>query len=234
MDAQVKRELKQYSTAARAKANAWYFKSGPGQYGAGDIFMGVSVPDQRKVAKHYYSNITLPEVLTLLSDPVHECRLTALFMLVYQFEKTTDEQTRKRIFEFYIKHRAYINNWDLVDSSASHIVGGYLHGKDAALLTKLAGSNSLWDRRIAMISTLYEIVAGTPHEGLRIATILVNDRHDLIQKAVGWMLREIGKRCGKDYLISFLNTHYKTMPRTALRYAIERLSPAERTHYMKK
>lgn len=233
MDTQVISELKKLSSPEKARASAWFFKTGKGQYGEGDIFIGVTVPDQRKVARSYYKHIPLKDIESLLKSPVHEYRLTALIMLVYKFEKEKDEKRRKELFDFYIKNRGYVNNWDLVDSSAHHIVGAYLSGRDTSLLTRLARSPVVWDRRIAIISSFYQLGHHDPTVSLKLASLLVNDNHNLIQKAVGWTLREVGKRCDEKALIAFLDKHYRSMPRTALRYAIERLSPSQKAHYMK-
>jgi 3-methyladenine DNA glycosylase AlkD len=234
MYTQVIDELRNHSSPDKARASAWFFKTGRGQYGEGDVFIGVTVPTQRTIARKYYKNISLIDIKSLLASPVHEHRLTALIMLVYRFEKEKQQSGRKVIFDFYVKNRKYVNNWDLVDTSAHHIVGAYLSGRDTSLLTRLARSPIIWDRRIAMIATFYEIGRGESKEAFRIAKILLHDPHDLIQKAVGWTLREIGKRCDEKELIDFLNTHYRSMPRTALRYAIERLTPSKKSYYMKR
>ena len=230
----VTKALKTVATAERAKTNAWFFKSGPGQYGEGDKFLGVTVPQQRVIAKQF-KNLSLTEVEKLVMSPWHEERLTGVFILVYQYQRT-DTVNKKAIYDFYMSHTKCINNWDLVDSSAGYIVGQWLDGKPEKMkvLTKLAKSDLLWDRRIAMIATFYYITQGTADEALQIIEILINDRHDLIQKAVGWMLREIGKRVDKQALVDFLDKHATTMPRTSLRYAIERFSPTERAKYLGK
>jgi len=224
-------ELKALATPKKAKASSWFFKTGPGQYGEGDQFIGVTVPEQRSIAKKY-RDLELADVETLLQSPVHEERLVALFILVLKF-KRANNATREKIYNLYLARAAkYVNNWDLVDSSASYIVGAYLEGKPKDILIRLAHSENLWEKRIAMISTLYFIAKKDPKPTLEIAEILINDKHDLIQKAVGWMLREIGKHCSKDTLTKFLDKHAATMPRTALRYAIEHFSPSERQYYL--
>lgn len=211
-----------------------FFKADPGEYAEGDKFLGVTVPKQRAIAKKYYKNISLNEVMVLLKSPWHEDRLTALFILVLQFQKG-GQQTKDEIFDLYVENTRYINNWDLVDSSADKIVGSWLEDSPYKMkvLNKLAASNDLWERRISMIATYHYIKQGRADEALEIAEMLVGDSHDLINKAVGWMLREIGKRVDKELLINFLDKHAATMPRTALRYAIEHLDPKTRDYYLK-
>lgn len=230
---QLKSELRSLAEPKRAEASAWFFKTGPGQYAEGDRFLGVTVPNQRKVAKKY-KDLSLRDVEKLILSPWHEERLTGIFILVSDFIRG-DEKTKKDIYDFYMSHTENINNWDLVDSSASYIVGSYLEGKPEkmAVLQKLASSSMLWERRIAMIATLKYIVDGRADEALVIAEKLIDDKHDLIQKAVGWMLREVGKRVDRQLLVSFLSEHYKTMPRTALRYAIEHFDEPTRQKYLK-
>lgn len=230
--ADVSKALRLVATPKKAKANAWFFKSGPGEYAEGDKFLGVTVPEQRKIAKQH-KDLSLSEVKKLVTSSWHEERLTGLFILVDQF-KHGDEKARAQIYKFYLNHTGSINNWDLVDSSASYIVGPYLENlsEKMKVLTKLAGSKSLWERRIAMIATGHYIYQGRADEALIIAETLVDDNHDLIQKAVGWMLREIGKRVGREPLLKFLDRHAATMPRTALRYAIEHFEPRLKAHYM--
>ena len=213
-----------------------FFKCGPGEYGEGDRFLGVTVPAQRRIARRF-RDLPLREVDALLQSPFHEERLTALFILVDQFTRTDDVRIRGRIFRLYMKRLRFINNWDLVDSSAAQVIGGWLADKPAAerreLLERLARSPHLWSRRVAMIATLYFIYRGEHRDAIRIATRLVHDEHDLIHKAVGWMLREVGKRASPEALTTFLSRHAATMPRTMLRYAIERLPSAERRRWMK-
>ena len=228
----VSRALREVATVERARSNAWFFKTGKGQYGYGDKFLGVTVPQQRKISKDY-KNLSLKEVEKLVMSPWHEERLTGVFVLVLQFQRGSQD-TKQEIYDFYIAHTNCINNWDLVDSSASYIVGPWLADKPnkMKILTKLADSKLLWDRRIAIIATLYYICQGRPDEVLVIAEQLLYDEHDLIQKAVGWMLREMGKRVDVKLLENFLDQHAATMPRTTLRYAIEKLSPKERKYYL--
>lgn len=229
---QVRNELKTFASPERAKSNAWFFKTGPGQYGEGDKFLGVTVPNQRKVAKKF-KDLPLPEIENLVMSPWHEERLTGVFILVYAYQHG-NIQTKKEIYDFYISHTECINNWDLVDSSASYIVGVWLtdNPQKMKVLIKLANSKLLWDRRIAIISTFKYIYDGSSEETLEIANILLHDNHDLIQKAVGWMLREIGKRVDRKILLDYLDKHAATMPRTTLRYAIEHLDKKQRQIYL--
>ncbi len=269
----VKAVLRQLGSAEKAKSSAWFFKTGVGQYGEGDVFIGVTVPEQRAVAKRFLG-LSIHEVENLLHSPEHEFRLTALVIWVNQYRKGSEE-VQAEIFKRYLANTKWINNWDLVDASADQIVGAYLQGEDKALLARMARSSDLWERRIAMLATFYYIKKGDAVDALKVAAILVHDHHDLIQKAVGWMLREVGKRCGQlssqialsttpvrirrrsttahlrasssprtlsttaglesgvEILEGFLKQHYKTMPRTMLRYAIEHFEPELRTAYLK-
>lgn len=215
---ELKKDLEQMANPEKAAFFPRFFKSGKGQYGEGDKFLGVTVPHQRVLAKKY-KNLPLPDVKKLLDSKIHEHRLTGLLILVGQFEKG-EEKLRKEVYEFYLKNKVRVNNWDLVDSSAHKIVGPYLEDKNRDILFELAESDSLWDRRIAMIATFHYIRKKEFEDALRIAEILVDDRHDLIHKAVGWMLREIGKR-DEGVLIEFLRRH-QDMPRTMWRYATEK------------
>lgn len=227
----VQKALAAIATPERAKASAWFFKTGPGQYGEGDKFIGVTLPDQRKVAREF-KTLPLNELDLLIQSPIHEHRMTGLIILVGQFKKA-DEAGRKQIYDFYLAHTDRVNNWDLVDSSASQIVGGYLHNMDRKILLQLAKSDSLWERRIAIIATAHFIGQSESEWTFRIADLLMEDRHDLIHKACGWMLREVGKKCGRDVLKGYLKTRYKAMPRTMLRYAIEHFDPKTRQMYLK-
>ncbi len=229
----IKQALQDKADKKKEEVLKRFFKTGKGQYGEGDIFIGVVVPAQREIARKF-KQCVLEEVGKLLQDPIHECRLTALFILVGQFLKS-DERRRKEIYELYLKKTTFINNWDLVDSSAPNIVGTYLLDKPEArkTLLKLAKSKSLWEKRIAMMATFTFIRAKRYQEALELAEILLHDEHDLIQKAVGWMLREIGNR---DLKIEekFLDKYAKEMPRTALRYAVEKISKEKKDEYMGK
>lgn len=206
-----------------------FFKTGPGEYGEGDRFLGIRVPVLRRKAKEF-SNTPLSETLRVFKSAFHEERLLALFLLVSKFSKGQADQ-KKEIYELYLKHTEYINNWDLVDSSAGHIVGAYLADKDKKPIYRLAGSRNLWERRIAAISTFPMIKANDFETALDVSRMLLTDGEDLIHKAVGWMLREIGKR---DISVErdFLKKHYQVMPRTMLRYAIEKFSEEERKRYL--
>jgi len=228
---QIKEDLLKLKNPEKAKLLAGYFKTGKGQYGEGDVFLGITVPEQRKVAKRYL-NAVLKDIQILLSSKVHEHRLTALFILIAKYQKG-DVALKKRIFVFYLKNTKHINNWDLVDISAGHIIGDYLLDKDRTILYRLAGSKQLWERRIAIMATFKFIREDQFEDTFKISKALLNDEHDLIHKAVGWMLREVGKR-DKGIEEKFLQKHYKKMPRTMLRYAIERFSEAERRFYLSK
>jgi 3-methyladenine DNA glycosylase AlkD len=207
-----------------------FFKIGPGEYGEGDRFLGIKVPEIRKLAKEYQA-IPLTEATQILQSPIHEERLLALFILIQAFAKG-DKDTKEKIYHLYLKNTRYINNWDLVDASAAHIAGAFLKEKNKKPLYDLARSSDLWERRIAIMATFHFIKDGTFTETLKIARMLLSNKEDLIHKAVGWMLREVGKR----HLATeerFLKKHYKKMPRTMLRYAIERFPESKRQRYLK-
>jgi len=225
----IKKDLQAESDPLKKKGLSRFFKTGKGEYGEGDIFLGVTVPKIRRVAKKY-KDVSLDEIRTLLRSLIHEERLTALLILVENFRKA-DETEKTEIFNLYLKNTKYINNWDLVDLSASRIVGEYLKDKPVDILYTLAKSKSLWERRIAIISTFQFIWEGRFAETLKISKILLTDRHDLIHKAVGWMLREVGKRSFKTEE-GFLKKHYKKMPRTMLRYSIEKFPEKLRLRYL--
>ncbi|MBI4994982.1 DNA alkylation repair protein [Candidatus Peregrinibacteria bacterium] len=214
----------------KAKILSRFFKTGKDEYGEGDIFLGVVVPEQRKIAK-CFGGLPFSEILKLLKNPIHECRLTALFILIHQYQKGSEE-IKKKIFGTYLKNLRYVNNWDLVDISAPKIVGDFLLQRPAErkFLYKLAKSNALWGRRVAILSTLTFIRAKQFQDTLKIAKILLHDKHDLIHKAVGWMLREIGK-IDQTAEENFLRGHYKQMPRIMLRYAIEKFSAEKKKCY---
>jgi len=207
-----------------------FFKTGKGEYGEGDIFYGIKVPEQRTIAKQF-KDLTFDDLKELIKSRVHEERLIAAFILVDQY-KRGDEKKKKIIFDFYLKNRKGINNWDLVDLSAPKIVGAYLIDKEKELLYKFANSNDLWEKRISIISTQAFIREHFFEDTLNISKILLGDKHDLIHKAVGWMLREIGNR-DLETEEEFLKKHYKTMPRTMLRYAIEKFPEQKRIAYFK-
>ncbi len=230
----LKADLRAVADPEKAAFSPRFFKAGPGEYAEGDQFLGVTVPLQRKIAKKY-RGMWLGDIEKLVTSPWHEERLTGLIILVNAY-KTGSEKAKQEIYNFYITHTDCINNWDLVDSSAGYIVGPQLEDSPYKMkvLTKLAKSSNLWERRIAMLATFHYIVnRGRADEALIIAEILLHDKHDLIQKAVGWMLREIGKRVDRELLVSFLNKHAATMPRTTLRYAIEHFDKLTRGNYLK-
>jgi 3-methyladenine DNA glycosylase AlkD len=225
-------DFKKFADAEQAVNLQRFFKTGKGQYGYSDIFLGLTVPVQRTLAKTY-RDLPLTDVVSLLQSKIHEHRLTALLILILKYQ-TADDKARKTIFDLYLKHRKWINNWDLVDLSAPNIVGSYLLDKNRAISYQLAKSKSLWDKRIAILATFEFIKNGQAEDTFQIAEILLNDSHDLIHKAVGWMLREVGKRIGRPTEEMFLQKHHRQMPRTMLRYAIERFSPTLKKKYMAK
>lgn len=226
-------ELKHASDPERAKNLEWFFKTGKGEYGEGDQFLGITVPKLREISKKYQS-LNLNDLQKLLESKIHEHRLSALMILRFKYEnKSVDEKSKKEVVHFYLLNTKKINNWDLVDLSCHYILGNWLLTKDREILYKLAKSDNLWEKRISIISTFAFIRNDQFTDTLRISEILINDKHDLIHKAVGWALREIGKK-DKKVEISFLNKYYKTMPRTMLRYAIEKFSEKERKFYLKK
>ncbi len=227
---EVRKEILRQKNPSQAIILQRFFKTGKGEYGEGDIFYGIKVPVQRKIAKQF-NDLPQIEFKILLSSNVHEERLIAALILVDQFKKG-DEKKKKIIFDFYIRNRKGINNWDLVDLSAPKIVGEYLIDKEKDLLYKFATSKDLWERRISIISTQTFIREHFFEDTLKISRILLNDEHDLIHKAVGWMLREVGNRDIKTEE-EFLKKHYKTMPRTMLRYAIEKFPERKRKDYLK-
>lgn len=223
------RELRGLGNARDAQFLQRFFKTGKGEYGEGDVFLGVRVPATRKVAARY-RDLPLGEVRKLLRAREHEARLLAVIILTLQYARA-DVAARQAIFDLYLDNTKYVNNWDIVDVSAPRIVGAHLHGGDVALLDELARSPSVWERRIATLATAYFIKQGEFGPTLKIAQRLLSDDHDLIHKAAGWMLREVGK-LDADVLRDFLDRHHRRMPRTMLRYAIERLSAGERAHYL--
>jgi 3-methyladenine DNA glycosylase AlkD len=226
---QIRKRLRQLANPERAKVSLRYFKTAPGQYGAGDQFIGNTVPDLRKLSREN-QNLAWQEVLELLHSPIHEERALALLILNLQF-RPASEQERTAIHRLYLKNTAWINNWDLVDSSAEIIVGEYLLDKDVDLLHRLADSKSLWERRIAMIAGFAFVKRQRFDVPISIAKQLMRDTEDLIHKAAGWMLREIGKR-DLTTLQNFLNRHAAFMPRTMLRYAIEKFPEQDRQKYL--
>lgn len=208
-----------------------FFKTGKGQYGEGDKFLGISVPDTRKLARRF-SHCSFDILSSLIKSEYHEARLLALFIVIQKLKKS-DEETKKKAYDFYFKNIKYINNWDLVDITCRFIVGDYLIEKDRSRLYTLAKSKNLWERRTAIVSTYSLIRIGQFDDTLKISEILLTDKHDLIHKAVGWMLREVGKK-KEAVLVSFLKKNYKIMPRTTLRYSLERLPGEMREEFMKR
>ena len=225
----VRRELRAEADADDAIFLQRFFKTGPGEYGEGDKFLGLRVPTLRRLARTHRS-LSVDDTLQLLASKWHEERLFALILLVGHYARG-DAATKQRVYDAYLENTRYINNWDLVDASAEHIVGPHMAPNEITVLERLAESADVWERRIAMLATFHWIKRREFAPALHIAHRLVNDKHDLIQKAVGWMLREIGKRDGKVER-EFLREHCRTMPRTMLRYAIEKFPDAERKRYL--
>ena len=210
-----------------------FFKTGKGQYAEGDVFLGIVVPTTRNIVK-VNKSLPLPEIQLLLNSEYHEARLAGLLFLVQQFKKAKAKKEQRDIFDFYVLNAKKANNWDLVDLSCRDIIGLYLLNKtDRSILYKLAESDNLWEQRIAIVSTWTLIKYKQYEDTLSLSEKLMNHKHDLMHKAVGWMLREVGKK-DKETLVDFLEIHYKNMPHTALRYAIEHFSPEERAYFMKK
>ena len=228
--ADIKNEMRKLANKIIAEHSQRFFKTGKGQYGEGDIFLGIRVPVLRKIAKKF-RRISLAEVSKLLESKFHEERLLSILMLVNLF-KSGDEDDQELIYELYLDKTKFINNWDIVDISAGNIVGAFLFEKDKAPLYRLVFSENLWERRIAIVATFYFIRNDEFDDTLKIAEILFTDKEDLIHKAVGWMLREVGKRV-IEIEEEFLEEHYLKMPRTMLRYAIERFPETRRKMYLK-
>ncbi|MFC0027915.1 DNA alkylation repair protein [Micromonospora chaiyaphumensis] len=228
--ADVRHELAGLADPRRAQGLSRFLQMTPGGYGEGDRAIGVSVPEQRRVAARYWRDLSLAGTEELLTGGVHEERLTALFILVRKFAKG-DEEERGRIFRMVLANTDRINNWDLVDSSAPYIVGPWLVDRDRSVLDRLAGSSLLWDRRIAVMATFAFIRVGDFRWTFRLGERLLHDPHDLVHKAVGWMLREVGNR-DRAAEEEFLARHYRAMPRVMLRYAIEKFEPQRRREYL--
>lgn len=228
---EMKNELRKYEREDKKDILPRFFKTGKGEYGEGDIFIGVVVPDIRTVAKKY-KDTDLKTVENLLHSKIHEERMLALFIMVQKYIKA-DEELRGNIVKIYLRNTKYINNWDLVDLSAEKILGDYYFDRDRGVIFKMAHSRDLWERRIAIMTTFQFIKRGDFADTFRISEILLNDGHDLIHKAVGWMLREVGNR---DMVAEerFLKKHYKKMPRTMLRYAIEKFPESKRIKYFER
>ena len=209
-----------------------FFKTGPGEYGEGDQFLGVTVPNQRQIAKQFFKEITFEEFSELIQHPYHEVRLTGLLALVYRFEKTKSESEQEKLVHFYLSHLEFVNNWDLVDSTCHQILGNFYWKREKTLFYELADSGLLWRQRIAMISSYFWIRKGEFVDAFALAKRLKNHSHDLMHKAVGWMLREIGNR-DFEVELDFLKKNYQTMSRTALRYAIEKFPEEMRQDFLK-
>lgn len=239
---EVIKELLKLKNKEKSLILARFFKTGKGQYGEGDKFLGITVPVSRKIA-HKYSNLDFSDIESLLKNKYHEVRLVGLLILVHKYKTSTKKNLaeKEKIVKFYLKNTKYINNWDLVDLSAHYTLGDYLYSRTVlkrasprTVLMKLAKSNNLWERRIAIISTFAFIYKNESEWTFTITKILLNDKEDLIHKACGWMLREVGKRVSESQLKAFLDLYGTKMPRTMLRYAIERLPEKKRLYYLKR
>jgi len=224
-------ELQKLANKDKAKILQRFFKTGKGEYGEGDVFLGITVPQIRQVTKKYFKQLSLKDIQQLLQSNIHEKRLLALLILIEKYTHQ-DEKSKEVIFNFYLSNTKRINNWDLVDLSAPNILGNYLLTKDRKILYSLASSSSLWEKRIAILSTYAFIKNNQFQDTLKIAEILLKDKHDLLHKATGWMLRELGKR-NQPLEEQFLKKHCKIMPRTMLRYAIEKFPEEKRRFYLK-
>lgn len=226
----IKKEIREFADPGKAKLLQGFFKTGKGEYGEGDRFLGVKVPESRGVAGKYFSEVGLSDIGELIGSSFHEDRLTGLIMLVKKFERA-GEKEKKKIFDFYLAHSGRVNNWDLVDLTAPNIVGKWLVGRDRKIIYKLVRSENIWERRIAMVSTLSFIKEKDLGDVFRIAEMLLGDGEDLMHKAAGWMLREAGKKDEKS-LVAFLEKNKRVMPRTMLRYAIERFDEKRRKEFL--
>lgn len=227
----IQTDLQSLSDTNRATKSARFFKTNKGEYGAGDVFVGITMPKLRTLAKQYYQTVTFSNIEKLLASPIHEYRMLGLLFLVYKYKKVAS-QDKKTIYNYYVKHITCVNNWDLVDVTAPHIVGDYLVEIDAPQqLYVWAKKDDLWLQRIAIISTFSWIRVQNFEPTLKVSKLLLAHPHDLIHKAVGWMLREVGKRDQKK-LYGFLDVHAIQMPRTMLRYAIERVPDTKRRYYL--
>jgi len=227
----IRQALRRHQDKKKAEVLRGFFKTGIGEYAEGDVFLGVTVPVLRKLAREF-KDIELKSAVELLRSSIHEERLLALLILILKY-RVSSEKDKKKIYRIYLGNTRYINNWDLVDVTAKHIVGDYLRDKDRSVLYELARSPLLWDRRIAILSTFHFIENCQFEDTIKIAELLLSDRHDLIHKAVGWMLREVGKR-NLEREENFLKVHHKSMPRTMLRYAIEKFPESKRRRYLNK
>ena len=223
--------LKASANPEKVKVYQRFFKTGKGEYGEGDVFLGLAVPETRKIAKEFL-HLSFEEIKKHLQSKYHEERLAALLILVERYKNTKEEKIKKQIVNFYLDNAKFINNWDLVDLTADKILRDYLLNKEKNILCALAKSDNLWERRIAIISTFEFIKSKQFEDTFKISELLLNDNHDLIHKAVGWMLREAGKR-DVNVLEYFLKTHYKKMSRIALRYATEKFPEEKRRRYLR-
>lgn len=230
---QILEALQFLSTPEKRDFLPYFFKTGKGQYAEGDQFIGVVVPDSRKLVKEYWQKATLDDVQEILKSEFHEMRLVALLILVTKFEKTKDEKEKKTLVDFYLKNTKYINNWDLVDLSCYKLLGRYcFDNQKDDILKKLSNSENMWEKRIAIVATMYHIKKGSHDLTIELALNNLNHSHDLMHKANGWLLREMGKK-DEGKLLNFLKTHYQNMPRTSLRYAIEKLDEDLRQDFLK-
>ncbi|MCB0366939.1 MAG: DNA alkylation repair protein [Bdellovibrionales bacterium] len=228
---EIHKRLRQFASLKRAQLNQSFFKTGKGEYGYGDIFLGITMPDCRKVAKEY-KDLSLAETKRVIRSKYHEERMAGLIILVQKYEKASADKERERLYKTYVDHFNYINNWDLVDVTCPRIVGQHLENRNRKILYQWAKSERLWTKRVAIISTLWFVKDGDLDDAFKLAQVLLHDEHDLIHKAVGWVLREAGKKEVKR-LEAFLKKHCKTMPRTMLRYAIEKFPERKRQMYLK-
>lgn len=232
MHKEVAHRLTTLANKEKAQFLQGFFKTGYGQYAEGDQFLGITVPEQRKIAKEFYTQLTLEDIAQLLQTTIHEYRLTALIMLTHQYEKAKSKNERKALVEFYLKHKSFVNNWDLVDTSTHKILGKYVHETNHfQLLFDLAQEENMWSKRIAVVAFWFLWKKGHISEGLEIIKMNLTHPHDLMHKANGWMLRELGK-LDELTMLKFVQENYHEMPRTTLRYAIERLNPAIRPNYL--
>lgn len=230
---QIKSALKFLSIKEKKEFYPLFFKAGPGEYAEGDEFIGITVPDQRKIAKEFWNKISLEELGELLSSKIHEHRHTALLMLVAKYEKSKSEDEKQQIVAFYLQNLQHINNWDLVDNSCYKILGKHcFENKDNSILKKLSKSDNMWHKRMAIVSTMYHIKKGEYDLTKDIALKNLYHPHDLMHKANGWLLREMGNK-NEDELLKFLDKNYHQMPRTSLRYAIEKLDENTRQEFLK-
>ena len=233
VSAEIKQALEMLAIPEKAKFLPKFFKTGKGEYGEGDLFLGVIVPDQRKVAKAFYNKISLEELSKLLSSKYHEHRLTALLILILKFEKSKETMQQKEIVNFYLNHLEFINNWDLVDTSCYKILGRYcFENQQEKLLIDLSNSDKMWEKRIAIVGTMHYIKQGRFELTKEFVKRNLHHPHDLMHKANGWLLREMGNK-NEQQLLDFLYHHYKEMPRTCLRYAIEKLDENLRQDFLK-